>query len=72
VEVAPASLADLTTAAVAAHRGMWKSASGTDDDACRAPSLLPGWNRGHVLTHWARTASDDLVVVSGTSSALVC
>jgi maleylpyruvate isomerase len=26
------------------------------DDACRAPSLLPGWSRGHVLTHWARNA----------------
>lgn len=27
----------------------------TDDD-CRGPSLLPGWTRGHVLTHWARNA----------------
>ena len=27
----------------------------TDDD-CRAPSLLPGWSRGHVLAHWARNA----------------
>jgi maleylpyruvate isomerase len=27
----------------------------TDDDA-RAPSRLPGWTRGHVLTHLARNA----------------
>lgn len=27
-----------------------------DDDAVRAPSLLPGWTRGHVLTHIARNA----------------
>ncbi len=30
------------------------------DDAARAPSLLPGWTRGHVLTHLARNA-DGLV-----------
>ena len=27
-----------------------------DDDAVRAPSPLPGWTRGHVLTHVARNA----------------
>jgi maleylpyruvate isomerase len=27
----------------------------TDDD-CRAPSLLPGWSRGHVITHLSRNA----------------
>ncbi len=27
-----------------------------DDDAVGAPSLLPGWSRGHVLTHIARNA----------------
>jgi maleylpyruvate isomerase len=26
------------------------------DEAVRAPSLLPGWTRGHVLTHLARNA----------------
>ena len=29
---------------------------GLDDDAVRAPSLLPGWTRAHVLTHLARNA----------------
>lgn len=27
-----------------------------DDDALRAPSLCPGWTRGHVLAHVARNA----------------
>jgi hypothetical protein len=35
---------------------MWASASRLTDDGCRAPSLLPGWSRGHVLAHWARNA----------------
>lgn len=28
--------------------------AGLDDDALRAPSLLPGWTRGHVVAHIAR------------------
>jgi maleylpyruvate isomerase len=35
---------------------MWMSAGRMADGDCRAPSLLPGWSRGHVLTHWARNA----------------
>lgn len=31
------------------------SASTLDDDRMREPSLLPGWSRGHVLTHIARS-----------------
>jgi maleylpyruvate isomerase len=27
-----------------------------DDAACRAPSALPGWSRGHVIAHVARNA----------------
>jgi maleylpyruvate isomerase len=55
-EVAVADLAGLTRAAVAAHRRMWASVSQMTDEDCRAPSLLPGWSRGHVLAHWARNA----------------
>jgi maleylpyruvate isomerase len=36
------------------------SAGRLDDPAVAAPSLLPGWSRGHVLTHIARNA-DGLV-----------
>jgi maleylpyruvate isomerase len=31
------------------------SASALSDEQMRAPSLLPGWTRGHVLTHIARS-----------------
>jgi maleylpyruvate isomerase len=31
------------------------SASALDDERMREPSLLPGWSRGHVLTHIARS-----------------
>lgn len=31
-----------------------------DDDAVAAPSLLPGWSRGHVLTHVARNADGNV------------
>jgi len=33
-----------------------KTAEALDDAAVAAPSLLPGWSRGHVLTHLARNA----------------
>jgi maleylpyruvate isomerase len=56
MEVALADLDELTRAAVAAHGRMWTSASMMTEDDCRAPSLLPGWSRGHLLTHWARNA----------------
>ncbi len=32
------------------------TAAGIDDGQARQPSLLPGWSRGHVLTHLARNA----------------
>jgi maleylpyruvate isomerase len=33
-----------------------QTVAGMDDADLRAPSLLPGWTRGHVLTHVARNA----------------
>jgi maleylpyruvate isomerase len=56
MEVTAEDLGDLLRAATAAHRRMLASASRMTDDDCRGPSLLPGWSRGHVLTHWARNA----------------
>ncbi|MET9174756.1 maleylpyruvate isomerase family mycothiol-dependent enzyme [Streptomyces misionensis] len=32
------------------------TAAGLSDEEVRAPSLLPGWTRAHVLTHLARSA----------------
>jgi maleylpyruvate isomerase len=33
-----------------------RTADALTDDEAREPSLLPGWSRGHVLTHLARNA----------------
>jgi maleylpyruvate isomerase len=56
MEVTVDDLGGLLDAASAAHRRMRASASRVTDEDCRGPSLLPGWTRGHVLTHWARNA----------------
>ena len=45
-------LADLKSATRRLLDGM----AGLTDEAARQPSLLPGWSRGHVLTHLARNA----------------
>lgn len=48
---------DLTIARISeATDRLIESASGLADDQLREPSLLPGWSRGHVLTHLARNA----------------
>lgn len=45
-------LADLRSAT----RVLLDEMAGLSDAAARQPSLLPGWSRGHVLTHLARNA----------------
>jgi maleylpyruvate isomerase len=37
------------------------------DDQARAPSRLPGWSRGHLLTHIARAADGDRRCVEGAA-----
>ena len=39
-----------------ANERLRATVAGLDDAAVRAPSLLPGWTRGHVLAHIARNA----------------
>lgn len=40
----------------AATASLLNGLAGLTDTAARGPSLLPGWTRGHVLTHLARNA----------------
>lgn len=40
----------------AAHQRLLAALESITDDQCRAPSLLEGWTRGHVLSHLARNA----------------
>ena len=56
MDVSASDLGGLMRAAVAAHGRMLTSASRMTGGDCRGPSLLPGWSRGHVLTHWAQNA----------------
>jgi len=59
-----------------------QTAGSLDDDAVAAPSLLPGWTVGHVLTHvarnadaytnlltWARTGVETLAYATPTARA---
>ncbi|MEN3124165.1 MULTISPECIES: maleylpyruvate isomerase N-terminal domain-containing protein [Janibacter] len=41
---------------LAAEERLEATAAALDDEDVRAPSLLPGWSVGHVLTHLARNA----------------
>ncbi|MDT4974596.1 MAG: maleylpyruvate isomerase, partial [Pseudonocardiales bacterium] len=58
-----AMLAELRTSTVALLRGV--DAERWTDDEVRAPSLLPGWTRGHVLAHLARNADGISRTLSG-------
>src|SRR5438876_9718019 len=53
MDVSAGDLGRLLREAVAAHGRMCGSAGRMTESECRGPSLLPGWSRGHVLTHWA-------------------
>jgi maleylpyruvate isomerase len=44
------------------------TARGIPDSELRQPSLLPGWTRGHVLTHLARNADAMRNVLAGARS----
>src|ERR1700733_9187275 len=46
-----AAAAELTDAVAAATQRLHDTATALSDEQVRAPSVLPGWSRGHVLTH---------------------
>jgi maleylpyruvate isomerase len=47
---------EVLAALKSATRRLLDEIAGLSDAAVRQPSLLPGWSRGHVLTHLARNA----------------
>jgi maleylpyruvate isomerase len=53
---AAAHAASLRTRVAAATRQLQESAARLDDSQAREASLLPGWSRGHLLSHIARNA----------------
>jgi len=55
----------------AAQERLLQSLGGLTDDACRRPSLLPGWTVGHVLTHLARNADSHIRRIEGAARGQV-
>jgi maleylpyruvate isomerase len=51
-----AAAAELSARLEAATLRLQHTAVGITDEQAREPSLLPGWSRGHLLTHLARNA----------------
>ncbi|MGH9223144.1 MAG: maleylpyruvate isomerase N-terminal domain-containing protein [Acidimicrobiales bacterium] len=49
----------------AGHRRLFETLDRLDDDVVRAPSVLPDWTRGHVLTHLARNADSHVRILDG-------
>jgi maleylpyruvate isomerase len=52
-------------ACVAAHRRVLTTVERLRDDDVRAPSLLPGWSRAHVIAHLARNADSHVWLFEG-------
>src|SRR3954452_11064204 len=49
-------MAAARAALAASHRRLFATIDGLGEDGVRAPSRLPGWTVGHLLTHIARNA----------------
>jgi maleylpyruvate isomerase len=45
------------------HQWLLQSLDELTDEQCREPSALPGWTRGHVLSHLARNAESHVHVL---------
>ena len=45
------------------HQRLLHTLDSLTDDQCREPSALPGWTRGHVLSHLARNAESHVHVL---------
>lgn len=58
-------LAAALSALPLAQRRFEKTLDTLTDDEARAPSALPGWSRGHVITHVARHAESGIRLATG-------
>ena len=62
---------DDTSYVADAHSRLLAVTAGLTDEACRDPSLLPGWSVGHVLTHLARNADSFTWLCEGAAAGEV-
>jgi maleylpyruvate isomerase len=58
---------DVIEAVTDAQRRLVDQVDGLDDDQVAAPSGLPGWTRGHVITHLARNADSHTWMFEGAA-----
>jgi maleylpyruvate isomerase len=59
---------DWIDGACEAHRRLLVTVARVDDTSARDASLLPGWSRGHVLTHLARNADSHIRIIRGAQA----
>jgi maleylpyruvate isomerase len=67
----PAALAAELAGCRAAHDRLIADLDGLTDDAARAPSALPDWTVGHVLSHLARNAEAIAHMTAGVAAGEV-
>lgn len=67
MEPSPEALPQITTYARDAYERLMRTVRGLDADAFALPSLLPGWTRGHVLTHLARNADSHVRLLNAAA-----
>jgi maleylpyruvate isomerase len=54
--------------ATAAHARLLANLEAVTDEVAARPSLLPGWNVGHLLTHLARNADSHVRMLEGAAA----
>lgn len=55
------------TGCAASHQRLLQSLETLTDEQCRQPSMLPGWTRGHVLSHLARNAESHALMFAAAT-----
>jgi maleylpyruvate isomerase len=50
---------------LSSHRRLLRNLASVTDDDVRSPSLLPGWSRGHVITHLANKTKTHIWLFGG-------
>lgn len=64
------SVKDVLGCLAEANGGLIMGAGGLTDADAPAPSLLPGWTRGHVPTHLARNAEGGVRLLGWARTAV--
>lgn len=55
------------TGCASSHQRLLTTLDSLTDEQCRAPSVLPGWTRGHLLSHLARNAESHALMFAAAT-----